>query len=92
MQILLSRAQARPGRAVKQEQDEISPNNVQALKPISVLQLYHGYELGTRVTARGSCKISRQNEEEGGGVARGSWPVAIEGLKLHHQGLHRVVS
>ena len=31
LQILLSRTQAGPGRAVKQEQEEISPNHVQAM-------------------------------------------------------------
>ena len=36
MQILISRTQAGPGRAVKQEQEEISHNHVQTFKPISV--------------------------------------------------------
>ena len=36
-QILLSRTQAGPGRAVKQEQEEISPNHVQAIYGASVL-------------------------------------------------------
>ena len=39
LQILLSRTQARPGRTVKQEQEEISPNHVQRLNLISVLSL-----------------------------------------------------
>ena len=39
VQILLSNNQAGPGRAVKQEQEEISPNHVQAFKPISVQYL-----------------------------------------------------
>ena len=37
LQILLSRTQARPGRTVKQEQDEILPNHVQRINLISVL-------------------------------------------------------
>ena len=37
LQILLSRTQAGPGRAVKQEQEEISPNHVQAIYGASVL-------------------------------------------------------
>ena len=36
LQILLSRTQAGPGRAVKQEQEEISPNHVQAISGASV--------------------------------------------------------
>ena len=36
MQILLSRTQAGPGRTVKQEQEEISPNYVQRINLISV--------------------------------------------------------
>ena len=36
MQILLSRTQAGPGRTVKQEQEEMSPNPVQRLNLISV--------------------------------------------------------
>ena len=36
LQILLSRPQAGPGRTVKQEQEEISPNHVQTLNLISV--------------------------------------------------------
>ena len=36
LQILLSRTKAGPGRKVKQEQEEISRNHVQAFKPISV--------------------------------------------------------
>ena len=36
LQILLSRTQAGPGRTVKQEQEEISPNHVQRLNLISV--------------------------------------------------------
>ena len=36
LQILLSRTQAGPGRAVKQEQEEISPNHVQRINLISV--------------------------------------------------------
>ena len=35
-EILLSRTQARSGRTVKQEQEEISPNHVQRLNLISV--------------------------------------------------------
>ena len=37
LQILLSRTQAGPGRTVTQEQEEISPNNVQRIDLISVL-------------------------------------------------------
>ena len=36
MQILLSRTQAGPGRTVKKEQEEISPNHVQRINLISV--------------------------------------------------------
>ena len=36
MQILLSNSQAGPGRTVKQEQEEISRNPVQAFQPILV--------------------------------------------------------
>ena len=36
LQIQLSRTQAGPGRTVKQEQEEISPNHVQRLNLISV--------------------------------------------------------
>ena len=36
LQILLSRTQAGPGRAVKEEQEEISPNHVQAIYGASV--------------------------------------------------------
>ena len=36
VQILFSRTQAGPGRTVKQEQDEISPNHIQKLNFISV--------------------------------------------------------
>ena len=36
LQILLSRTQAGPGRTVKQEQEEISPNHVQRINLISV--------------------------------------------------------
>ena len=36
MQILLSRTQTGPGRAVKHEQEEISPNHVQRINLISV--------------------------------------------------------
>ena len=36
LQIVLSRTQAGPGRKVKQEQEEISPNHVQRLILISV--------------------------------------------------------
>ena len=36
LQILLSRTQAGPGRAVKQEQEEISPNHIQAIYGTSV--------------------------------------------------------
>ena len=38
VQILLSNSQAGPGRKVKQEQEEISRNHVQAFQPISVNQ------------------------------------------------------
>ena len=37
LQILLSRTQAEPGRAVKKEQEEISPNHVRRINLISVL-------------------------------------------------------
>ena len=37
LQILLSRTQAGPGRTVKQEQEEISPNHVQRINLISVV-------------------------------------------------------
>ena len=37
LQILLSRTQAGPGRAVKEEQEEISPNHVQAIYGASVV-------------------------------------------------------
>ena len=37
MQILLSRAQAVPGRTDKQEQEQTSLNHLHAFKPISVL-------------------------------------------------------
>ena len=46
MQILLSRTQTRPGRTVKQEQEEISPNHVQRLNLISVLNLAKRLFLG----------------------------------------------
>ena len=36
LQILLSRTQAGPGRTVKQEQEEISPNHAQTINLISV--------------------------------------------------------
>ena len=36
LQILLSRTKAGPGRTVKQEQEEISPNHVQRLNLITV--------------------------------------------------------
>ena len=36
LQILLSRTQAEPGRAVKKEQEEISPNHVRRINLISV--------------------------------------------------------
>ena len=36
LQILLSRTQAGPGRTVKQEQEEISPNHVQRINLISI--------------------------------------------------------
>ena len=36
LQILLSRTQAAPGRTVKKEQEEISPNHVQRINLISV--------------------------------------------------------
>ena len=36
LQILLSKTQAGPGRAVKEEQEEISPNHVQAIYGVSV--------------------------------------------------------
>ena len=36
LQILLSRIQAGPGTAVKQDQEEISPNHVQAISGASV--------------------------------------------------------
>ena len=36
LQIVLSRTKAGPGRTVKQEQEEISPNHVQRLNLISV--------------------------------------------------------
>ena len=39
LQILLSRTQAGPGRAVKEEQEEISPNHVQAIYEASVCLL-----------------------------------------------------
>ena len=42
MQILLSNSQAGPGRTVKQEQDEISRNHIQAFIPGSVLCLQIG--------------------------------------------------
>ena len=38
LQILLSRTQAGPGKTVKQEQEEISPNHVQRLNLTSVLE------------------------------------------------------
>ena len=41
LQILLSRTQAGPGRTVKQQQEEISPNHIQSLNLISV----HGCEI-----------------------------------------------
>ena len=40
LQILLSRTQAGPGRTVKQEQEEISPNHIQRLNLISVLHFF----------------------------------------------------
>ena len=40
LQILLSRTQAGPGRTVKQEQEEISPNHVQGINLISVLRTW----------------------------------------------------
>ena len=40
MEILLSNSQAGPGRTVKQEQEEISRNHVQAFIPGSVLTLF----------------------------------------------------
>ena len=39
LQILLSRTQAGPGRTVKQQQEEISPNHVQRLNLISVYDI-----------------------------------------------------
>ena len=36
LQILLSRTQARPGRTVKKEQEEISPNHVQKINLESI--------------------------------------------------------
>ena len=39
LKILLSRTQAGPGRIVKQEKEEISPNNVQRLNLISVVEV-----------------------------------------------------
>ena len=39
VQISLSNSQAGPGRTVKQEQEEISPNHVQRINLISVLLL-----------------------------------------------------
>ena len=41
MQILLSNNQAGPGRTVKQEQEEISRNHVQAFIPGPVLIMVH---------------------------------------------------
>ena len=41
MQILLSRTQAGPGRTVKQEQEEISPNHVQTFSGCSVCIDFH---------------------------------------------------
>ena len=42
LQIVLSRTQARPGRTVKQGQEEISPNHVRRINLISVL-IYGGW-------------------------------------------------
>ena len=39
LQILFSRTQARPGRTVRKEQEEISPNHVQRINLISVESL-----------------------------------------------------
>ena len=43
MQILLSRTQEVPGKTVKQEQEEISPNHVHRINLISVVQGYRVY-------------------------------------------------
>ena len=44
LQNLLSRTQAGPGRSVKKEQEEISPNHVQRINLISVLISHTEYE------------------------------------------------
>ena len=44
MQILLSNSQAGPGRTVKQEQEDISPNHVQAFIGLSVDTLVCGVD------------------------------------------------
>ena len=43
MDVLLSRTQAGPGRTVKQEQEEISRNHVQAFIPGSVYPITFAY-------------------------------------------------
>ena len=45
MQILLSRSQAGPGRKGKQEQEEISPNHIQAFFPSSVFWSAGGFQV-----------------------------------------------
>ena len=56
MYLLLSRTQAGPGRAVKQEQEEISHNHVPSLFAISVHVMSHG-------VAGESCSIIRHELE-----------------------------
>ena len=59
LQILLSRTQAGPGRAVKQEQEEISPNHVQRLNLISVQKVALGCFQGLNESFLSSC-VGRQ--------------------------------
>ena len=54
LQILLSRSQAGPGRTVKQQQEEISPNHVQRLNLISVNVFVF---VGIKVTNQRDCNF-----------------------------------
>ena len=59
MQILLSRTQAGPGRTGKQEQEQISRNHVQILKPISV----HYYKKSFQNSRANSSPTSYSHED-----------------------------
>ena len=70
LQILLSRTQAGPGSTVKQEQEELSPNYVQRLNLISVLQ----FQIHTQLSASFSTEFASS------GRARLSSSVALSFL------------